>query len=227
MKDLRLIFDSLYESYGPQGWWPLSKGGLETKHYNGNPENDIDRFEIIAGAILTQNTSWSNAEKAIFNLNKAKMLGPEKIAAAQESEIAELIRPAGYFNQKAKRLKLIARYFMDNPKLLKKDLKELRIELLLLNGIGPETADSIMLYAAEKPSFVIDTYTKRIFSRLLGKDFKNYDAWKDFFENSLEKDTKTFNEYHALIVEHAKRYCNKTPKCKECIIRNSCLYSKN
>ena len=164
-------------------------------------QNKISRNKQIMtkGNILTQNTAWTNVEKAIFNLNKEKILLPQKIAAIDEKKIGELIKPAGYFNQKAKRIKFIADYFIKNPNFLNKEIPELRTELLTINGIGPETADSIILYAAEKPSFVIDTYTKRIFSRLLNKNFKTYDEWKDFFEKNLEKDDKIFNEYHALI----------------------------
>lgn len=220
------IFDKLLKEYGPQGWWPLSKGNLETKHHNGKPGSDNDRFEIIVGAILTQNTSWTNVEKAIFNLNKNKLLDPEKMAAAKESEIAELVRPAGYYNQKTKRLKLIAKYFLDNTELLNKNINELRIELLSLKGIGPETADSIILYAAEKSSFVIDAYTKRIFSRLLNKDLGSYDNWKEFFESKLNNDVKLFQEYHALIVEHAKKHCKTKPECKNCPLLVNCSHNK-
>jgi len=226
MHKLREIFTILGKNYGKQGWWPLSKGNLETRHHNGKPESDKDRFEIMVGAILTQNTSWTNVEKAIFNLNEAKLLDFKKMAAAKESEIAELIRPAGYYNQKAKRLKLLAKYFIDNPNLLNKNVKELRIELLSLNGIGPETADSIILYAAEKPSFVIDAYTKRIFSRLFGKNFGDYNNWKAFFESELKSDVKTFNEYHALIVKHAKKYCKSKPECNNCALLVNCSYQK-
>ncbi len=224
--DLRQIFNILYRKYGNQGWWPLSKGNLEARHHNGKPENDKDKFEIIIGAILTQNTSWANVEKAIYSLNKANLLEPKKMAAARESEIAELVRPAGYYNQKARRLKFIANYFIKNKDLLNKNKEELRKELLGINGIGPETADSIILYAAEKPSFVIDAYTKRVFSRLLKKDFGSYGNWKYFFESNLKNKSGIFNEYHALIVEHAKKSCNKTPKCENCILRSGCLYNK-
>ena len=224
MTYLKEIFNILNKSYGPQGWWPLSKGNLETKHHNGSPEDEKDRFEIIIGAILTQNTAWNNVEKAIYNLNKENLIEPKKMAAEIESKIGELIRPAGYFNQKAKRLKFIAQYYLKNPEFLNKEKEVLRKELLAINGIGPETADSIILYAAEKPSFVIDAYTRRIFLRIFEKDFGNYDSWKEFFEKNLEKDTKLFNEYHALIVEHAKRYCNKAPKCEKCMLRKSCSY---
>lgn len=223
MNKIEEIFGIMYKEYGSQGWWPLSKGNLKTKHHNGKPESDIDKFEIITGALLTQNTSWNNVEKAIYNLNKNKLLDPLKLAKANENKIAGLIRPAGYYNQKAKRLKFLANYFIKNKNLLNKEMSELRKELLSLNGIGPETADSIILYAAEKPSFVIDTYTRRIFSRLLKKDFNTYDEWKEFFESNLKKDIGIYSEYHALIVEHAKRYCNKTPKCNNCILKSGCL----
>ena len=227
MNQLQQIYKYLFRKYGKQFWWPLSKGNLETKHHNGKPETDLDKFEIIVGAILTQNTTWTNVEKAIFNLNKAKILDPKKMAITDEKKIGELIKPAGYFNQKAKRIKFMAEYFIKNPDFLNKEIPELRKKLLAINGIGPETADSIILYAAQKPSFVIDTYTKRIFSRLLNKNFKTYDEWKCFFENNLEKDTKMFNEYHALIVEHAKRHCKTKPECNGCILSRDCSYYKS
>lgn len=279
MGKLNEIYKLLHKAYGKQGWWPIiNDKTLLCEYHTGTPKNEQERFEIVIGAvlaqntnwypnvvraiqqlklgrvltkkeqeelreaeinpnkisgtkqiitkgnILTQNTSWANVEKAIFNLNKTKLLNPKKMAAAKEFEIAACVRPAGYYNQKAKRLKFIAKYFLDNPKLLNKEIKELRQELLSLNGIGPETADSIILYAAEKPSFVIDTYTKRILSRLLAKDLGDYNNWKEFFESNLNHDVKLFNEYHALIVEHAKQSCNKTPKCNNCILKSGCLY---
>jgi len=198
----------------------LSKDGLKSKHHNGNPKNDKDRFEIVVGAILTQNTSWNNVEKALFNLNKEDLIDVKKMAAAKESRIAELIKPSGYYNQKAKRLKTIAMHLLRRP-----SLPEERKELLKVNGIGQETADSIILYAAEKPSFVVDAYTKRIFSRLgLVDENEKYEKVKELFEGKLKKDVETFKEYHALIVEHAKKHCNKKPKCDKCILAKKCRY---
>ncbi len=228
MNKINQIYTTLYKTYGPQGWWPLSKGKLETKHHNGRPKNDKDRFEIIAGAILTQNTSWKNVEKAIYNLNKAKLLDSEKIRKFSIKKIANLIRPAGYFNQKAERLKIIADYIHKRPlkKLFAQDIEPLRKELLAIKGIGPETADSIILYSAEKPIFVVDAYTKRIFSRLgfFKENIKYDDAQKlfmDSFKNLRDEKKKTeiFKEYHALIVEHAKRSCRTKAECESCIFK--------
>ncbi|MDI6736885.1 MAG: hypothetical protein QME12_00010 [Nanoarchaeota archaeon] len=222
---MQAIYNKLFKNYGKQGWWPLSKGGLNTKHHNGNPSSDKDKFEIIAGAILTQNTSWTNVEKAVFNLNKANMLSADKLRKAPLKKISALIKPAGYYNQKAERLKIIADYFLKNKEVFLKDAKALREELLNVIGIGPETADSIVLYAFEKPSFVIDAYTRRIFSRLgICKENDKYEEIQQKFEKRLPSDVDLFKEYHALIVEHAKRHCRKKPVCEKCILRKKCTY---
>lgn len=220
---MQRIYDTLFKKYGKQGWWPLSKGGLETKHHNGKPVSDKDKFEIMVGAILTQNTSWTNVEKAIFNLNKAKLMSAENIAKAPVNKIALLIKPAGYYNQKAARLKIIADYFLKNKSIFLLEAKKLRQELLQVNGIGLETADSIVLYAFEKPSFVVDAYTRRIFSRLgLLKEEDKYGEIQKLFESNLPSDVGLFKEYHALIVEHAKRHCRKKPVCEGCILKKRC-----
>lgn len=220
---MQAIYLTLFKAYGKQGWWPLSKGGLNTRHHNGKPYSDSDRFEIIAGAILTQNTAWTNVEKAIYNLNKAKLLSAGKIAKTNVKKIALLIKPAGYYNQKAARLKIIADYFLKNKAVFNKDAKELREELLKVKGIGPETADSIVLYAFEKPSFVVDAYTRRIFSRLgLCKENNKYEEIQKLFEKQLPLDVELFKEYHALIVEHAKRHCRKKPVCEKCVLKKEC-----
>ncbi|MBD3313077.1 endonuclease III domain-containing protein, partial [Candidatus Woesearchaeota archaeon] len=161
--DVKKIYSAMHREYGSQGWWPLSKGRLQTNHHCGPPKDSHDQWEIIVGACLTQNTSWSNVEKAIENLNRAELLRIENIIKAPESRIAELIRPAGYFNQKAERLKLIADYFSEH---FRDRTVPSRDDLLAVKGIGPETADSILLYAFGQPYFVVDAYTRRIFSRL-------------------------------------------------------------
>ncbi len=222
---MQQIYGKLFKAYGKQGWWPLSKGSLETKHHNGKPCSDKDRFEIMAGAIMTQNTAWTNVEKAIYNLNRAKLLSAEKIRKAPVKRIASLIKPAGYYNQKAARLKVVAGYFLNNKSVFKENAKELREELLKVNGIGPETADSIVLYAFEKPSFVVDAYTRRIFSRLkLCKEDNKYEEIQTLFESRLPSDAELFKEYHALIVEHAKRHCKKKPDCDGCVLKKKCSY---
>lgn len=205
-KVLKEYYEALYEGFGAQGWWPG-----ET------------HFEVIVGAILTQNTAWTNVEKAIKNLKAGRFLTPERLYGLGHDELAALIKPAGYFNIKARRLKhfldhLFANYGGSLNKFLKKDPKELRAELLSINGIGPETADSILLYAAGYPEFVIDAYTKRIFSRhgLSHKDAA-YDELKVLFTENLTPDTQLFNEYHALIVKTGKDFCrNRAPLCKGC-----------
>ncbi|MBI5586958.1 MAG: endonuclease III domain-containing protein [Deltaproteobacteria bacterium] len=206
---LKAYYSCLFESFGPQGWWPANT-----------------RFEMIVGAILTQNTAWTNVEKAISNLKGKRLLTPEKIHALKAVELAALIRPAGYFNIKAKRLKNFTSFLFNGcggslDRLLRKDSAVLRRELLDVNGVGPETADSIILYAAGKPEFVIDAYTKRIFSRhgLTGHD-AGYDEIKTLFMENLPKDAALFNEYHALIVKTAKDYCRtKNPLCSECPLK--------
>ena len=203
---LTKYYDSLFATFGPQGWWP-----------------GRTRFEIIIGAILTQNTAWTNVEKAITNLRAKKALNPERMRALAHDELAGLIRPAGYFNIKAKRL----RHFLDHlfanhkgslDKLFKQETTRLRAELLSINGIGPETADSILLYAGDHPEFVVDAYTKRILERHPVIDGKaEYEDVKALFMQNLPKDIRLFNEYHALIVRTGKDFCRpREPRCGEC-----------
>jgi endonuclease-3 related protein len=217
MDKIQEIYKKLYTEFGPQGWWPITpENEFHPKHNGIIPKTAKQRFEIIIGAILTQNTSWKNVEKAIFNLNKAKLVDIDKIKKINLKKLASLIKPSGYYNQKADRLKIIAEFFSKNnsPK---------REQLLQVKGIGPETADSILLYAFQNPYFVIDAYTKRIFSRIgiCKKDVK-YEDLQSVFHKNLSKDTKIFNEYHALIVELAKQFCTKQPKCDNCPINSSC-----
>lgn len=219
---IKNIYNKLYREYGKQGWWPLSKGGFHSKHYNGLPVSDNDRFEIIVGAILTQNTNWNNVEKALHNLNKAKMMNVGKMRKADLRKLGALIRPAGYFNQKADRLKRIAEHlssYKSIQKFFKRPLAEVREELLSINGIGPETADSILLYAGLLPIFVVDAYTKRIFSRLgFFSEDEKYDNVQKVFMKNLRKNQRMFAEYHALIIEHAKQHCKKKPICPGCVL---------
>jgi len=205
------IYDRLYTAYGPQRWWP------------GDSE-----FEIIAGAILTQSASWSNVERALANLKAAGLLSPKGIEALSESELAELIRPSGYYNAKARKLKAFVRILDeraggDLERLLALPTAELRALLTATYGIGPETADSILLYAAGRPVFVIDAYTRRTFSRLgLAPEMDSYDGWQSLFSESLPPDAETFNEYHALIVRHGKQVCGKRPLCHACPLSAIC-----
>ena len=202
---LKEIYDLLYKRFGPQDWWP----------------GDTP-FEVIVGAILTQNTNWTNVEKAITNLKNAKALSPDKLHGIDIKKLAELIRPAGYFNIKAKRLKNFLDWFFENYSGELKNLEnmrtaELRQELLSVKGIGPETADSILLYALNRLVFVVDAYTARICSRHhLIDEGADYFQIQEMFESNLPSDIQLFNEYHALIVHLGKDFCKPMPKCEEC-----------
>ena len=203
----------LYQSYGPQGWWP------------GDGPTDV-----IIGAILTQAAAWTNVEMAIANLKEAGCWSLEAIDSQPEEVLAEIIRPSGYFNAKARKLKAFARHLQlnhdgDLNKMLSQETAALRDELLSIHGIGPETADDIVLYAAGKPSFVIDSYTHRIVQRLgiAGEEqTKSYDGCQAFFHDNLPADAPLFNEYHALLDRHAKEACAKTPRCQGCCLLDLC-----
>jgi len=203
---LTLIYKKLFAHFGRQFWWPAD-----------------DSFEVIIGAILTQNTNWSNVEKALSRLKQSKNLSADRLRRLPHKRLAELIRSAGYYNIKAKRIKAFLDFFFGTYQgSLKKMLPEpglkLRRQLLAVCGIGPETADSILLYALNKPVFVVDAYTKRIFLRHgLIREKDDYQALQDLFMRQLEPNTKFFNEYHALLVKLGKEYCLKSkPKCQIC-----------
>ena len=215
---ITLIYEKLYELYGPQGWWPLinldsinlNKTGAVRGYHPNNyalPEKRNDVYEVILGAILTQNTSWLQAENALFNLNELNAIDPEKLQILSDETLKLAIRCAGFLNQKSIYIREITRFF----KKLNGNVPT-RKELLTVKGVGNETADSILLYAYKQPEFVIDAYTKRIFSHLGLVDEKiKYIELKELFESNLPKEVEVFNEFHALIVEHAKRYYNKKP----------------
>jgi endonuclease-3 related protein len=227
---IKVIYNRLLERYGTQGWWPLvSKAGKpgfdERGYHKGNydfPKTHSERFEIGIGAILTQNTAWRNVELAFSMLMDNKLLSPEQIGSAPEALLKASIKPCGYFNQKAKKLVILARFFLTLRK--RKALKTpSRDELLGLWGIGNETADSILLYAFKEPFFVVDAYTKRIFERLGVITPKlSYDAIQELFHEALPREPEIYNEYHALIVEHAKVHCRKKPNCVGCIFEETC-----
>ncbi|HWR59891.1 MAG TPA: hypothetical protein VN328_13475 [Thermodesulfovibrionales bacterium] len=205
MNKIEIIYKTLYKAFGPQHWWP----------------GDTP-FEVAVGAILTQNTNWGNVEKAINNLKTARALSAKKIHELSPNRLAALIRPAGYFNVKAKRLKSFIGFLTENyhgsmKKMQNEDIHLLREKLLSVNGIGPETADSILLYALEKPIFVIDAYTKRVLSRHNVIDHeKSYADFQELFHASLRKDVVFYNEYHALFVAVGKNYCKPKPRCEQC-----------
>ena len=205
-KQLMAMYRALFRAYGPQHWWPG-----ETP------------FEVVVGTILTQNTAWINVEQAIKNLKRERLLSPARLREVAPRRLALLIRPSGYFNIKAKRLAhlmdfLEGRYRGSLARMLRDDPGELRKGLLMVNGIGPETADSIILYAAGTPVFVVDAYTKRIFTRHgLVSERAGYDDVQQLFMGSLPLDAGLFNEYHALLVKVGKIHCKKrAPQCPGC-----------
>jgi endonuclease-3 related protein len=212
---LRAIHDRLLGAYGEQGWWPL-RGRYDPSHKR-RAKTARERFEISAGAILTQSTSWSNAARAIEALREASALSRRGILRLGEEELAEAVRSSGYFRQKARKLRAYAsvRGTVD------------RERLLSVWGMGPETVDSILLYAHDIPVFVVDAYTRRIFTRIgVLSSGASYDAIQEIFERELPPDAPLYNEYHALIVRHAKEHCRKTPDCRGCPIRRQCGHGR-
>mgnify|MGYP001575669351 CR=1 FL=1 len=199
------IYKKLYKHFGPQGWWPIfdKKTGRCEYRERKNLSN-AHKFEICLGAILTQNTAWKNVERALRNLASAGCLSPQKIIRSRN--LAMLIKPAGYYNQKARKLKIFAKFWLDLT--VGHSASYSREKLLSLWGIGPETADSILLYAAKRPVFVIDAYTKRLCG-LFGIKFAKYDDYRVFFESRLPRSAKLYNEFHALIVAWGKMYGDK------------------
>jgi endonuclease-3 related protein len=199
------IYDLLLEAYGPQNWWPARSP-----------------LEVMVGAVLTQNTNWQGVEKAIVNLKRNNLLNPHKLQAIPTEDLARLIKPAGYFNLKARRLKNLIEfvteaYSGDLQTMGQVETEQLRQELLAVNGVGPETADSILLYGLQKPVFVVDTYTYRVMNRhgLIG-DEASYDELQELFTQHLPSDMTLFNEYHALLVRVGKLHCRRKPRCQGC-----------
>lgn len=205
------IYHRLLDHYGPQHWWPADSP-----------------FEVIIGAILTQSAAWGNVEKAITNLKTRGVLSSSALRQITVEELSRLIYPSGYYNAKAAKIKSfvhwLERYYDENlDRLFALDLPLLRQELLSVRGIGEETADSIILYAAQKATFVIDAYTKRIISRLgLEPSTNSYAAFQELFIQSLPHDERLFNEYHALLVRHGKATCKKLPLCHDCCLSSRC-----
>ena len=202
---LRAFYDAMYKALGPQHWWPAQTP-----------------TEVIIGAILTQNTAWRNVERAIDNLKRAKALDWKRLHELSFEELAELIRPAGTFNVKARRLKSFIQWFhdrfaLDLDRMFEMSVSSLREELLEVSGIGRETADAILLYAGRMPSFVVDAYTARILYRhnLIDRS-ADYDEIKELFESNLPDDVQLFNEYHALLVDVGKKHCRPKARCDGC-----------
>ena len=198
---LLTLYDRMYTAYGPQNWWPADTP-----------------FEVMAGAVLTQNTAWSNVEKAINNLKQADCLAPERILTLDDKQLARLIRPSGYFNIKARRLKNLCAWLPDKRGYQNKrrwQTNKLRESILSVNGIGPETADDILLYAFQRPVFVIDVYSRRLLAGLgLINGDEKYETLRACFEKALPADVALYNEFHALIVRHAKEKCNRNEKTR-------------
>jgi endonuclease III related protein len=203
------VYRRLFEAFGPQQWWPGQSP-----------------FEVMVGAVLTQNTSWRNVERAIHNLREADLLEPQALYDVPVEELEELIRPAGYFRVKSRRLHSLVAFIVEQyggslEALFRTDVAELRRQLLEVHGIGPETADSILLYAGGLPTFVVDAYTHRIFARHGWIDFSaEYHEIQEYVESALPRDVQQYNEFHALLVRLGKDFCRKTnPKCAECPLR--------
>ena len=209
------IYRRLHAHYGPQHWWPGES-----------------LLEIILGAILTQATAWTNVEKALANLKTAGCLSLKALREIPEENLAALLKPSGYFNAKARKVKAFIDHLWDNydgnlEAFLSREAAGLRDELLSIHGIGEETADDILLYAAAKPSFVIDTYTRRIFKRLgLAPGSESYRAYQGLFHRSLPSDPSLYNEYHALLDRHAKETCKVEPRCGDCCLLELCPSAK-
>ena len=208
---LEVVYRRLLDAYGPQHWWPAE-----------------GRFEVMVGAILTQSAAWPNVEKAIGRLKAASKLSPSTIRETPVEELAELVYSSGYYNAKARKLKALAAYlgerFGDDIDAMRShDTQTLRAELLAVHGIGHETADDILLYALDKPVFVIDAYTRRLLGRLgVADEGEPYAQHQQLFMDALPADPKLFADYHALIVTHAKVSCLKSPACEGCVLLEIC-----
>ena len=215
-KKLIEIYDRLLGHFGPQNWWPSESS-----------------FEIMVEAILTQSTAWTNVEKAIRNLKSMDRLSPSAIRTTPRSELADIIRPIGYFNVKAKRLKALAWFVYDEygdeiDAIRGEEGDALRLKLLGVDGVGEETADAIILYVAQQPTFVVDAYARRLIERLGSANInESYESLRDIFIQRLMGDTERLAEYHALIVKHGKEVCTKTvPSCSNCVLRDMCEFGK-
>lgn len=211
MLELIDFYKVLNSRFGFLNWWPADS-----------------REEVVVGAILTQQASWKNVEKAIANLKSADMISVEKLAKTDLGKLERLVKPSGFYKQKARRLKSLMKYVYENyasfENLFNKNVEELRKELLEQNGIGKETADSIVLYAAGKPVFVIDAYTKRIVERVYGLKM-DYDDLQNFMENKIERNTVLYKDFHAQFVELGKNYCRTKPLCDDCPLNVFCKFN--
>ena len=203
------VYHDLFAHYGPRHWWPADSP-----------------FEVMVGAVLTQNTAWTNVERALARVKGVVALEAAPMAALPVDVLADALRPAGYYNVKARRLQALCRWVVDQGgmgALHGMETRPLRAGLLNVHGVGPETADDMVLYAFGRPVFVIDAYTRRLFARLgFVRNQESYEGLRARFERALPRDPVLYNEYHALIVEHAKTTCRTRPLCQECVLRPRC-----
>ena len=227
------IYQLLLKHFGTQGWWPTSFSPQQISQYHSSPKinkfSNQEQFEICIGAILTQNTSWRNVFLALTSLVKKDCLNPKKISDLTLIQLGKMIRSAGFYNQKAKKLKIFSNYILRHHQgkmklFFNQPFPILRKKLLAIYGIGPETADSILLYAGGFPIFVVDAYTKRIGKRLGLFLFDSYEDIQNYFHKHLPPDALLFNEYHALWVAHAKKFCKTKPFCSECPLKSICKF---
>jgi endonuclease III related protein len=222
------VYRILRKTCGPCGWWPLMNRKTMKSEYRGTPpKNDRELFEIALGAILTQNIAWTNVEKCLVALHQKKLLAPRALDDADRETIASCIRPSGYFNQKTIKIKSFLewlksrRYSMTRCSSLSDS--ELRTELLAIKGVGPETADSIMLYGYGRKIFVVDAYTRRVFSRLgFFSASLSYNEMQKFFHHHFRGTVDDYKEFHACIVMHGKDICKTRPLCGQCVLAKTC-----
>jgi len=234
---LHSLYDELYKKYGSQGWWPLVDLKPEINptlrgHYTGYhpenydyPKNEDQIFESIIGTILAQNTSWVNAEKALWNLAQKNLISESKLNKLDLNDLAQFIRSSGYYNQKAIKIQNVLHFLSTNPisSLKNLDIIVLRQNLLAIKGVGPETADSIILYAFRKPIFVVDAYTKRLLSRIgIIPEKSTYEYIQNLFHTQISANFEVYNEYHALIVQHCVYNCSSKPNCSSCFLNQNC-----
>lgn len=227
---IRNTYDHLLKEYGPQGWWPVTPEGQDQPQYRPGTWPELtarEQFEILTGALLTQNTAWLNVEKALKELHRARWMDPKILASAPEAELSEKIHSAGFFRQKASRLKAISQRVLEEggmTRLLSREGPGLRRRLLTWHGLGRETVDSILLYAGHHPLFVVDAYTRRIFERLgVVPDDIRYDDLQSHFMRVMPQVPSLYGEYHALLVAHAKERCHKSaPECDICCLTGHC-----
>lgn len=228
MNQIRSAYTRLLSFHGPQGWWPIIDASIPRSEYHvGAPRNGRDFFEISIGAILTQNIAWKNVDTALSALKTRGILDPASLRRMRLRALAGIIRPTGYYNQKAIKIKNFMawyrRYEFDYRRLQDLDTAFLRTELLDVNGIGPETADSILLYGLGRGIFVVDAYTRRIFTRLgVLSGNEGYHEIQEIFHRRFHGTAQECNEYHALIVAHGKDYCKKRPRCDTCCLSRMC-----